>query len=71
MFAGQRVLVTGSGWDIGRADRPAVRKKAGIRSTWLGEPSDITKVAAFLSSNHSRWVRGAIFDVDGGQNKCI
>jgi len=37
----------------------------------LGEPADIAEVVAFLSSEESRWMQGAIVDVDGGQNKGV
>lgn len=39
--------------------------------TRLGEPSDIAEVVAFLCSEGSRWMQGAIVDVDGGQNKGV
>ncbi|MGH8656307.1 MAG: SDR family oxidoreductase [Gammaproteobacteria bacterium] len=39
------------------------------RITRLGEPSDIAEVVAFLCSDASRWIHGAIIDVDGGQTK--
>lgn len=39
--------------------------------TRLGEPSDIAGVVAFLCSAESRWMQGAIVDVDGGQNRGI
>jgi NAD(P)-dependent dehydrogenase (short-subunit alcohol dehydrogenase family) len=39
--------------------------------TRLGEPSDIAGVVAFLCSAESRWMQGAILDVDGGQNKGV
>jgi 3-oxoacyl-[acyl-carrier protein] reductase len=37
----------------------------------LGEPKDIAEVVAFLCSEESRWMQGAIVDVDGGQNKGV
>jgi NAD(P)-dependent dehydrogenase (short-subunit alcohol dehydrogenase family) len=42
-----------------------------LRSTGLGKPSDVASVVAFLCSEDSRWVHGAIIDVDGGQNKSV
>jgi 3-oxoacyl-[acyl-carrier protein] reductase len=42
-----------------------------LRSTRLGEPSDIASVVTFLCTEESRWVHGAIIDVDGGQNKSV
>jgi 3-oxoacyl-[acyl-carrier protein] reductase len=40
-----------------------------LRVTRLGEPADVAEVVAFLSSENSRCMQGAIVDVDGGQNK--
>ena len=37
----------------------------------LGQPADIAEVVAFLCTDQSRWVHGAIIDVDGGQNKSV
>jgi 3-oxoacyl-[acyl-carrier protein] reductase len=42
-----------------------------LRVTRLGEPADVAEVVAFLSSENSRWMQGAIVDVDGGQSKGI
>ncbi|MEW5978759.1 MAG: SDR family oxidoreductase [Acidobacteriota bacterium] len=42
-----------------------------LRVTRLGEPADIADVVAFLCSEQSRWIQGAILDVDGGQNKSV
>jgi NAD(P)-dependent dehydrogenase (short-subunit alcohol dehydrogenase family) len=36
-----------------------------------GEPSDIANVVAFLCCEESRWMQGAIVDVDGGQSKGV
>ncbi|MFY9989085.1 MAG: SDR family oxidoreductase [Chthoniobacterales bacterium] len=41
------------------------------RVTRLGIPDDIAQVAGFLSSEASRWMQGAIVDVDGGQTKAV
>jgi 3-oxoacyl-[acyl-carrier protein] reductase len=37
----------------------------------LGEPSDVAELVAFLSTEETRWIHGAIIDVDGGQNKGV
>ena len=47
------------------------REAQRLEITRLGEPSDIAEVVAFLCSEESRWMQGAIVDVDGGQNKGV
>jgi 3-oxoacyl-[acyl-carrier protein] reductase len=37
----------------------------------LGEPEDIANLAAFLLSPHSRYMQGAMVDIDGGQTKTL
>jgi 3-oxoacyl-[acyl-carrier protein] reductase len=53
---------------VGEYIERAVRER---RVTRLGEPADIAEVVAFLCSEQSRWMQGAIVDVDGGQNKSV
>lgn len=40
-----------------------------LRTGRLGEPADIANVVTFLCRRESRFMHGAIIDVDGGQNK--
>ena len=42
-----------------------------LKITRLGEPSDVAELVAFLSMEETRWIHGAIIDVDGGQNKGV
>lgn len=42
-----------------------------LRISRLGEPSDVANLATFLCRPESRWIHGAIIDVDGGQNKSV
>jgi 3-oxoacyl-[acyl-carrier protein] reductase len=37
----------------------------------LGEPEDIANLAAFMVSPQSRYMQGAMVDIDGGQTKTI
>ncbi len=45
-----------------------VRKSSIVR---LGEPEDIAGLAAFMVSPQSRYMQGALVDMDGGQTKTI
>lgn len=47
------------------------REAKQLRVTRLGEPADVASVVAFLCTEESRWMQGAIVDVDGGQNKGV
>ena len=48
--------------------RDIVRKSRIVR---LGEPEDIASLAAFLVSPQSRYMQGAMVDMDGGDTKTI
>jgi 3-oxoacyl-[acyl-carrier protein] reductase len=37
----------------------------------LGEPEDIANLAAFMVSPQSRYMQGAMVDIDGGQTKTL
>jgi 3-oxoacyl-[acyl-carrier protein] reductase len=56
------------GGDMKAAEQAIVRKSKIVR---LGEPEDIADLAAFMVSPHSRYMQGAMVDVDGGQTKTI
>ena len=47
----------------------AVARKSNI--VRLGEPEDIANLAAFMVSPQSRYMQGALIDLDGGQTKTI
>ena len=47
----------------------AVARKSNI--VRLGEPEDVAILAAFLVSPQSRYMQGALIDLDGGQTKTI
>jgi NAD(P)-dependent dehydrogenase (short-subunit alcohol dehydrogenase family) len=47
----------------GRGELEASQQRGVTR---LGEPADTAEVVPFLSSEKSRWMPGAIVDVDGG-----
>lgn len=63
-----RKLASQEGRDYGEylSDVPAK-----LRISRLGEPSDVAELVSFLSTEDSRWIHGAIVDVDGGQNKSV
>ncbi len=56
------------GGDENVALQAIVRKSKIVR---LGEPQDIASLAAFLVSPESRYMQGAMIDIDGGQTKTI
>jgi NAD(P)-dependent dehydrogenase (short-subunit alcohol dehydrogenase family) len=56
------------GGDLNAALQAIVRKSNIVR---LGEPEDIANLAAFMVSPQSRYMQGALIDLDGGQTKTI
>ncbi len=56
------------GGNVNAALQAIVRKSQIVR---LGEPEDIANLAAFLVSPQSRYMQGAMIDLDGGQTKTI
>ena len=56
------------GGDLNAALHAIVRKSNIVR---LGEPEDIANLAAFMVSPQSRYMQGALIDLDGGQTKTI
>jgi NAD(P)-dependent dehydrogenase (short-subunit alcohol dehydrogenase family) len=56
------------GGDLNAAVEQIVRKANVVR---LGEPEDIANLAAFLLSPQSRYLQGALIDLDGGQTKTV
>src|SRR5665213_1678406 len=56
------------GGDVKAALQAIVRKSQIVR---LGEPEDVANLAAFLVSPQSRYMQGAMIDLDGGQTKTI
>ena len=56
------------GGDLNVAIEQIVRKANVVR---LGEPEDIANLAAFLLSPQSRYLQGALIDLDGGQTKTV
>jgi len=47
----------------------AIARKSNI--VRLGEPEDVANLAAFMVSPQSRYMQGALIDLDGGQTKTI
>jgi NAD(P)-dependent dehydrogenase (short-subunit alcohol dehydrogenase family) len=56
------------GGDLNAALQAIVRKSQIVR---LGEPQDVANLAAFMVSPQSRYLQGALVDLDGGQTKTI
>jgi NAD(P)-dependent dehydrogenase (short-subunit alcohol dehydrogenase family) len=56
------------GGDLNAALQAIVRKSRIVR---LGEPEDVANLAAFMVSPQSRYLQGALVDLDGGQTKTI
>ena len=56
------------GGDVNAALQAIVRKSNVVR---LGEPEDVANLAAFMVSPQSRYMQGALIDLDGGQTKTI
>ena len=56
------------GGDLNLALQAIIRKSKIVR---LGEPEDVANLAAFMVSPQSRYMQGALVDLDGGQTKTI
>ena len=56
------------GGDLDAATQEIVRKWNIVR---LGEPEDVANLAAYMVSPQSRFLQGALIDLDGGQTKTI
>ncbi len=56
------------GGDLNAALQAIVRKSNIVR---LGEPEDVANLAAFMVSPQSRYMQGALIDLDGGQTKTV
>jgi NAD(P)-dependent dehydrogenase (short-subunit alcohol dehydrogenase family) len=56
------------GGDLDAALQAIIRKSNIVR---MGEPEDVANLAAFMLSPQSRYMQGALIDIDGGQTKTI
>jgi len=56
------------GGDIDATIQQVVRKSNVVR---LGEPEDVANLAAFVLSPQSRYLQGALIDLDGGLTKTV
>jgi NAD(P)-dependent dehydrogenase (short-subunit alcohol dehydrogenase family) len=56
------------GGDQNAALQAIVRKSNIVR---IGEPEDVASLAAYMVSPQSRYLQGALIDLDGGQTKTI
>lgn len=56
------------GGDFNAAEQAMVRRMGVVR---LGVAEDVANLAAYMVSPHSRFMQGALVDLDGGQTKTI
>jgi len=56
------------GGDMDATLRAVAQKSNIVR---LGEPDDVANLAAFMVSPQSRYMQGAMIDLDGGQTKTL
>jgi 3-oxoacyl-[acyl-carrier protein] reductase len=61
-------MAAGHGGDFEAAAAEFVRHANIVR---LGEPEDVANLAAFVLSPDSRYLQGALIDLDGGQTKTV
>lgn len=61
-------LAAKHGDDVEAAEAEIVREEKIVR---VGEPEDVANLAAFVLSPQSRYLQGALIDLDGGQTKTI
>ena len=61
-------LAAKHGGDLEAAEAEIVREEKIVR---IGEPEDVANLAAFVLSPQSRYLQGALIDLDGGQTKTI
>jgi 3-oxoacyl-[acyl-carrier protein] reductase len=57
-----------TGVSLDSALEEIIRKANIVR---LGEPEDVANLAAYILSSESRFLQGALIDLDGGQTKTV